>query len=363
MEKSKNITYMLTKRKAAESDSFPSEKSSESYPECLSTGFSSQSSLLSQTLSDHKQVSFESLDIFPLTKSSSKILQQQISKSSPTDLDKLTIVLQSRISELMVDLYGNYLCQTLFHTCSANQRLYLLRAMRGHITGIAYHSRGTHALQNLIALANLKEEEVIFREEFAGKILEMSKDLNASHVIQRLLNSTGNRIFITGEMLGHVRDLALDKLGVCVLKKCCNDPQIMNEILGDLMLLIQHPYGNYAVQSILEIWKEEIAYDFSSAIQGKVIQLCLQKYASNVVEKALGIENISESIIAELLCEGRIRDLVGNQYGCYVLRTMSMVCSGKSRPAMLLAVKNSLAGMFAPKLKALWQEILENLSR
>ena len=363
MEKSKSTIYTLTKRKAVESDHPSTEKSSESYLECLSTGFSSHSSLVSPSVSDHRLISFSSPDIFPITKSSSKILQQQISKSSPSDLDKLTLILQPRISELMVDLYGNYLCQTLFHTCSANQRLFLLRAMRGSIAAISYHSRGTHALQNLIALANLKEEEQIFREEFSGKIVEMSKDLNASHVIQRLLGSSGSRFFITGEMLGHVKELALDKLGVCVLKKCCNDPQIMNEILGDLMLLIQHPYGNYAVQSILEIWKEEIAYEFSSAIQGKVVQLCLQKYASNVVEKALGIENIGESIITELLCEGKIRDLIGNQYGCYVLRTMSLVCNAKNRPAVLLAVNNSLAGMFAPKLKALWQEILENLSR
>ena len=363
MERNANFTYVFSKRKYDPNEYSQSEKSSESLQEHLSTSFSSQASLTAHISYDQSTSWQENIHIFPLTKSSSKILQQQISKSSPKDLKEIIQTLKPSISELMIDTYGNYLCQTLFHTCSADQRLELLMSMRGSFVNIAFHSRGTHALQNLIAMTNLKEEEEIYQEEFSGKIILMIRDVNASHVLQKLLASLRSRYFITREILGHVKELALDKLGVCVLKKCCNDPEIMNEILGDLLVLMQHPYGNYAVQSVLEIWKEEVAYEFSSAIQGRVAQLCLQKYASNVIEKALVIELVRDNIIKELLTYEKIKELVCNQYGCYVLRTLSLNCGKFDKEKILGEVKRGISAAFVPKLKPLWQEIIKNLNR
>ena len=253
MERTKSITYTFSKRKAEDCDALRSESSSELTHEHLSTCFSSHTSSLSSLSFEAKPLIIDNISVYPLTKQSSKSLQQLISKSSPSELDKIICMLKSSISDLMIDLYGNYLCQTLFHTCSAEQRLFLLTAMKGSLVSIAMHSRGTHALQNLISMTNLKQEEEVYKDEFSKKIISLSKDLNASHVVQRLLSNISNPYFILREMLGNVKELALDKYGVCVIKKCCNDPQIMNEILGDCLLLMQHPYGNYAVQAILEI--------------------------------------------------------------------------------------------------------------
>ena len=92
-------------------------------------------------------------------------------------------------------------------------------------------------------------------------------------------------------------------------------------------------------------------------------QLCLQKYASNVMEKALKVENIRTVIVKELLVESKIKEIIGNQYGCYVLRTCSLVCEDKSKGPLLANVKDALGNIIAPKLKPLWKEIMDNLSR
>ena len=138
---------------------------------------------------------------------------------------------------------------------------------------ISFNPRGTHALQNLIAMMNLREEDEVYQSSLKGKIVEMSKDMNASHVVQRLLVTVNNRYFITREIKGHVEELSLDKLGVCVVKKCCNDPAIMTEILGSALLLMQHPYGNYALQTVVDLWGEEASHEFICAIQGRVSQI------------------------------------------------------------------------------------------
>lgn len=328
--------------------------------ERISTGFSSQTmSNLDQSACDF------SLDIFqtlPKNKGTSKLMQQIISKSQPNDLNIIIQFLLPNIPELMVDIYGNYICQTLFHNCSACHRLKILQSLKGHLIPIAYNPRGTHALQNLIAMMNLREEEEVFQNELKGKIVEMSKDLNASHVVQRLLVTANNRYFITREIKNHVEELATDKLGVCVVKKCCNDPQIMSEILGGSLMLMQHPYGNYAVQTVIEIWKEEAAHEFISAIQGRCSQLCLQKYSSNVMERALKIENIRKSIVKELISYGKIPELLLSQYGSYVLRTAADNCEKELKEEMLTIIRPTTLELHNAKLKPLWAEIVYKLS-
>ena len=266
----KHTSYTIKKREKKQNELFDDEFCGKSL-ERISTTVSSHSDLYQPCFSQYLNGSIEPLygseqepmfldslsleNIFAMakTKAGSKRLQQFIAKSRPEEIEKIVAAVAPHMGDLMVDLYGNYMCQTLFHNCSAGQRLSLLSAMRSNLLTISFHPRGTHALQNLIAMTSLKEEETIYREEFQGKLIEMSKDNNASHVVQRLLVTVSNRYFIIREILGKVEELSRDKLGVCVIKKCCNDPEIMNEIIGSCLILIQHPYGNYAVQSVLEI--------------------------------------------------------------------------------------------------------------
>ncbi|OMJ88375.1 hypothetical protein SteCoe_9692 [Stentor coeruleus] len=340
---------------------FPTYEDSEGLSqERISTSFSSQGmSNLDQSNSDHSIEIFKSI---PKNKGTSKIMQQIISKSQPDELNSIIEYLLPNIPELMNDIYGNYICQTLFHNCSASHRLRILNALKGFVVSISYNCRGTHAIQNLIAMMNLREEEEVYQNEVRGKVVEMSKDVNASHVIQRLLVTVHNRFFITREIKEHVEELATDKLGVCVVKKCCNDPQIMSEILGNSLLLMQHPYGNYAIQTAIEIWKEEAAHEFFSAIQGRCSQLCLQKYSSNVMERALKIENIRKSIVKELISNGKIPELLLSQYGSYVLRTTAEYCEKELKNELLVVVEPATLEMFNLKLKPLWTEIIRKLS-
>ena len=328
----------------------------------MPSGYSEPSSAAT---ADHLSLSERLQDpscFYPNSKASSKKLQQLIAKSRPEELSQIIDLISPTISSLMTDLYGNYMCQTLFHNCSAGQRLTLLKAMRGNLLSVAYHARGTHALQNLIAMTSLKEEEAVYREEFQGHFVEMSKDCNASHVVQRLLVTLSSRYFMITEFLGRVEELSVDKLGVCVIKKCCNDPEIMNEVLGRCLMLIQHPYGNYAVQCVLEQWKEEVAHEFLSAVRGKIIQLCLQKYASNVIEKAVKVETIRSSILQELAGSDKIAEIIINQYGCYVLRTLSAECDREAKEVLGKVVQQALTNAHSQKLKPLWREIMNNLT-
>ena len=80
------------------------------------------------------------------------------------------------------------------------------------------------------------------------------------------------------------------------------------------------------------------------------------------MEKAIKIESIRISIVKELVIGDKILEIIGNQYGCYVMRTLSLECNREGKDLLNAAVQQVLPKVHSQKLKPLWQEITENLS-
>lgn len=308
------------------------------------------------------EFSIVNIPVFCKSKSGSKRAQQFIARSRPEEIEQIVEVVSSHLGELMSDLYGNYMCQTLFQSCSAGQRLIMLNAMKDDLITVSRNARGTHSLQTVIRLASLPEEELAYQKAFQGHIVKLSMENNASHVIQSLLSTLKNRHFIIREILGHVRELSLDKLGLCVIKKCVNDPQVFNELLGQAIILMQDPYGNYALQHMIDTWQEECAFQMINCIKGKVAQLCIQKYSSNVMEKCIKEERMRKEIVNELITGGKMQVLLGCPYGCYVLRTAALEAEPELRDGLKRAINGAIPGIHQKKLKPRWDEILSYLS-
>jgi hypothetical protein len=373
----KPASYTVKKRNTKPKDFLEEDFTGKSF-EVISTAVSSHSDLyypcysqcldapdtLYTTDSDSsffQSQSDDSIVAMAKTKAGSKRLQLFISKSRPEEIEKIVGAVAGSMGDLMTDLYGNYMCQTLVQSCSSGQRLELLSGMRDSVVRIACSPRGTHALQNLISLANLAEEEAIYQQSFSGQVLVLAKDPNASHVIQRMLMTLKNKHFIIKEILGNVKDLSMDKLGLCVIKKCAKHPQICNEVLEHCLVLMQDPYGNYAVQTVLETWREECAFEFINAIQGKTAQVCIQKYASNVMEKAMKVEVIRLAIIRELVQDAKLELLLSSQYGCYVMRTAAVESDSQAKASLAEAITRTAPKLNNPKLKTQWDEIMAHL--
>ena len=296
------------------------------------------------------------------TKNGSKRVQQIIAKSRPEEIDKIIQALLTDVAELMCDVYGNYMCQTLFQSCSSAHRVVLLQAMENKLVKISQDGRGTHSLQTLISLANLPQEEAVYKSAFTGHIYRLSTHANATHVIQRLLVTFKNSHFIIREIMGRVKELAMDKLGLCVIKKCVNDPQVFTELTSDPMMLMQDPYGNYAMQHLIDTWREECSFQMINAMKGRCAQLSIQKYSSNVMEKCMKEEKMRHAIVNEFIQEEKLPLLLNCPYGCYVLRTSALESEPLLRNKLRTAIMEVIPQLHQKKLKARWDEILNSLS-
>lgn len=122
------------------------------------------------------------------TQKGSRALQNISEHSSPDKFEYLLEMLKSSFSYLMMDIYGNYLCQKLIQNCSSRQRVFILENICEQFCDIARNSSGTHSLQALIEIINLKEEEEIIKKSVEGKVVTLALDPNGTHVIQKILS-------------------------------------------------------------------------------------------------------------------------------------------------------------------------------
>lgn len=296
------------------------------------------------------------------TKNGSKRTQQLIAKSRPEEIQEVIDCLKPHIGDLMCDTYGNYMCQTLFQSCSSQQRLSLLEAMKEQLISIATDPKGTHSLQNLVSLTSLPEEETIYHRSFSGNIMYLSTHQHASHVVQKMLVTLQKKHFVIREIVRHAKQLAQDKLGLCVIKKCVQDPQVFAELQSDPLILMQDPYGNYAMQLMVETWMEECSLSLMSVLKGRCAQLCIQKYASNVMEKCMIEEKLRRFIIEELISEDKVPLLLNCPYGCYVLRTAALHAETDLKKKLKNVIGSVLPKLQQKKLKSRWDEILKYLN-
>jgi hypothetical protein len=81
-------------------------------------------------------------------------------------------------------------------------------------------------------------------------------------------------------------------------------------------MLVQNPFGNYALQTAFECWPISFAYPIIEQFYGRLYNLSMHKYSSNVIEKCIQLED--ERIItrfAEETCNSsRIIGIIFNLY-------------------------------------------------
>lgn len=295
------------------------------------------------------------------TLKTSKKLQALISNSETEGKNLLIELISPYCSTLMKDQYGNYMISCLLSNCTQHHRLLILQSIQHDLILIACNSIGTHSLQNLVSLCSTEAEEQIYIQQFSTYVVKLTTHKNASYVIQMLITTLKNKRLLISELVGHATELSRNRLGICIIKRCVSNPQIRDEILDEAVELIQDPYGNYAVQYVLEIWGMKSFHKFTSHLKGNVAQLCLQKYSSNVLAKNMGEKFILHQLYPEVLQEDKMKMILSSSFGCYVVGAMAFHFEPALKLRLLNMINFLLPLMHIRKLEPRWQEIIRTL--
>lgn len=118
----------------------------------------------------------------------------------------------------------------------------------------------------MVDLTTLDEEEKFFEGALKGHVGKLAIDQQGTHIIQKVITSfvEHNRQFAFDEITEAFKSVSKTSHGLCVIKKLVANTTIVenrNKLIEFCRLnsveLMQDPYGNYAIQEVMDKWPEQ----------------------------------------------------------------------------------------------------------
>jgi len=279
-------------------------------------------------------------------------------KFEETESIVVSIIKNISFKDIMLSQYGNYFCTELISLSNDKLRKLIFQNIKEDFFTIATNSFGTHSIQRLIDLSSTKEEEILLLEYFSKNrenILPMAFDVNATHSIQKLISTINeeNRSDLNRLIIDNINKLAVDVNGICVIKYFIlgnKSEEIRLEIIERLSSsfpsICVDQYGNYAVQYILQTFKDSLncIKKLIKAMKRNIIELSTDKYASNAVETAIDILNGEERLkfIFKIFNSNKVYSLAKNKFGQFVLKKAVSFLNEEIKESLRLLVTTKI---------------------
>ncbi|XP_019459688.1 PREDICTED: putative pumilio homolog 7, chloroplastic isoform X2 [Lupinus angustifolius] len=258
---------------------------------------------------------------------------------------------QGFIYVLAKDQNGCRFLQKLLDVCREDQRLQIVIMLTrepGQLVTTSMNTHGTRVVQKLIETLKTKTQVSLLRSAIQPGFVDLIKDLNGNHVIQRCLQclSCQDNEFIFDAATKFCVDIATHQHGCCVLQRCIDSSlgkyrdKLMTEICRHALLLAQDPYGNYVITHIIEMKIPSVSAKLISRFKGNYVYLSMQKFSSHVVESCL--KHVAEStarIVRELLSATHFEQLLQDPYANYVVQRALGVTKGPLHASLVEAVR------------------------
>ncbi len=143
---------------------------------------------------------------------------------------------------MCLDPFGNYLIQKLIEFLDDDKVLEVLNIIGNNFCELGLSPHGTRVIQKLIE--NLRNEDIMkfFNEKLEQNIIELSKDVNGNHIIQKYLYTIKYPYnqFVYDILTSNLFEIATDKHGCCVLQKALDAADVEQRV--NLIFNFQNHY-------------------------------------------------------------------------------------------------------------------------
>ncbi|KAI9201761.1 hypothetical protein LWI28_028870 [Acer negundo] len=280
-----------------------------------------------------------------------RFLQRVFDEGTYLDVQIIFNEVIGHVVELMMEQFGNYLVQKLLTVCSEEQRMQILLLVTkepGQLVRICLNTYGTRVVQKLIETLKTRQQISLVKGALKPGFLDLIKDLNGNHVLQRCLQCLSNEDneFIFDAAAKFCVDIATHRHGCCVLQRCIahsfgeHRDKLITEISTNGILLAQDPFGNYVVQYIIELKIPSVIANLHSQFGGHYVHLARQKFSSHVVEKCIrNFGEIRSQIIHEFLSVRHFEQLLQDPFANYVIQSALAATKGPLHASLLECVR------------------------
>ena len=260
------------------------------------------------------------------------------------------------LTKLMKHKFGNYFIQEIIKNAKYPQIKTILDLISQNFVEISESNSGTHVIQTLLNKVNNFELRNLVLKSIENKELEMAFNNNATYVLQKIIGiiPDNERLNMNEIIINNLINLALDSDCVFIVEKFIstitikeNKSRIKEIICQNCIQLATSPFGNYLIQYLFQIWKDDDIEKINNIIIDNANFLAKQRYSSNVIEKAVDTYDIKikPQLIRSLSLGGDILEIIKNQYGHYVLNKAVKYMSEDLKNEIETILNNQMAEM------------------
>ena len=333
----------------------------------------SQSQCISENIFRYFQSNF--INILQ-TQIGSRLIQNYLPKTNAIIINKIFTTIMSSLPMLLCDPFATHSCLQLFFSLSSNERILFLYVISPQLSSLSVNNISTYPIQCIISNLTTQQEKEIILNNIKHIYSLLAYDIYGCHVLEKVLLCLDDNFKspIMNFIISNFISLATHVNGLCLAKKAiliANNPnsnyyQVLKRIISEHCLtLVQNPYGNYAIQVVVDNWNKNDVLDIISALYGYMSLLATMKYSSNVIEKLI---KFSEEVLSMFIKEtcvdnGPIGKVVKDSFGNYVVQTALKVSKGNMKMILITSIDNNLHELDDVRLIKKWKLILaENIA-
>ena len=235
------------------------------------------------------------------------------------------------LTKIMKNVHGNYFFQKLIKEAPEKIISNIIFYILEDFINISKDDSGTFSIQALLNEVSSINSINKILQRIKGNELEMIYDKNATYVVQKMVLKFPDfyRKELNDLILQNFPKLCLDVNGICLIKNFIRTNTIESElekmkmiITNNFLLLAQSPYGNYAIQFLMEKLPKNELNEIFGVLTDNIFKLSVQQYSSNVVEKSFEKMNDFQKlkIFDKLFFLGKFIFILKNKFGKFVIR-------------------------------------------
>ena len=301
----------------------------------------------------------------------SKILSKYLSSTPSQIIHLIYKEIENNLICLFQDSYGNYFCTQLFCLLDNNDRFNYLSIITNNIIILSLNKIATYPTQFIIGKLKTRNEKQMILQPIKLNLQKLSLDVYGTHVLEKIIMTfeTEYCYEIFNFIVENLIFLSNHANGLCLVKKILviqykiEYYQIIKEKLKEKAFkLVQNPYGNYALQIVIDNWTHEDIIHIFQQFFGNCTELSIMKFSSNVIERLIEKSQVFIDYFIKETCINKktIGLLIKNNFGNYVIQTALKYTKGNNKMILVNSIENNLGILGDKKLINKWKNIISS---
>ena len=297
----------------------------------------------------------------------SKLFQKYIkSIHSEEIIHLLYLELSQNLEEFITDAYSNYFCKKYFTFLNQKDRIDFLKKIQNSIVRLSCHNIGTYPIQTIIENLGSKLEKMIIISAIKNHVEKLIYDNFGCHVLEKIISYIDEEDipFLYSYISNNFLQLAYNSNAICVIRKILTFTDKINlhnkirKIIKDNAFgLIQHPFGNFVIQVVVEYWNDY--KDIINLFKNSFFDLSMDKYASNVIERFIEKdEEVLNEFIDEIISTNKIYEVMKSNYGNYVIQKALKLSKNLHKQKLIFNAAIQINNLIEKKLIIKWKILL-----